>query len=59
MEVQSGEPVIRLHADDPDAAARILAIDLDDYNLALYPPDETDWKFEQGKMRFTQTARGL
>jgi hypothetical protein len=28
MEVDSGEPVVRLHADDPDAAARILATDL-------------------------------
>jgi hypothetical protein len=42
MELPSGEPAIRLDADNPDAAARIMAIDLDDYDLALYPSGETN-----------------
>jgi hypothetical protein len=48
MEVDSGEPVIRLQADDPDAATRILAINPDDYDLALCPAGETGWNLEQG-----------
>ena len=59
MELDSGEPVIRLYADDPDAAARIRAIDLDDYDLVLYPAGETNWPLEQGRVRFIKTALEL
>jgi hypothetical protein len=34
----------------------LLAIDRDDYDLALYPAGETNWLLEQGKVRFIQTA---
>jgi hypothetical protein len=32
---------------------------VDDYDLALYPPGETDWPLERGKVLFVQTLLDL
>ena len=59
METTTGNSAERLWADDENAKARILEIDLSAYDELITYPVEVDWPRERRKIIFLQTALRL